>query len=100
MGRRKETEEQLRARILGKMREDIGISEAMARPFVESVMQCFAGERLYFPARQRDYQVDSIRLAIQAGTRLEDVCRKYDVSRRQLYRLFPGGLPRVLGASR
>lgn len=92
---RRETEDQLRSRILGKMREDIGISEAMAQPFVESVMRCFAGERPYFPVESRIYPVEEIRRAIEAGDGPERIARRFMISRRQLYRLFPGGLNNV-----
>jgi len=95
MARRKEAEDQLRERILIKMREDIGISEAMAQPFVESVMRCFAGERLYFPALSRAYPIEEIRTQLERGTPASAVCLRFDLSRRQLNRLFPGGIPRV-----
>ncbi len=94
MGRRKETEEQLRARILVKMREDIGISEAMARPFVESVMRCFAGEQPYFPAAQRSYPVALIKSALERGNSVKKVMAEFEVSRSKLHELFPGGLPK------
>lgn len=94
MARRKETEEQLRARILSKMREDIGISEAMAQPFVESVMRCFAGEQPYFPAAQRSYPVALIKSALERGGSVKKIMAEFEVSRSKLHELFPGGLPR------
>ncbi len=94
MGKRSETAEDLRERILTAMRADIGISDRMAQPFVESVMRCFAGERTYFPVEPRQYPVEAIREALVAGVSPQQICRKYGVSRRQLNRLFAGGLPR------
>lgn len=99
MARRKETAEQLRDRILASMREDIGISEHMARPFVESVMRCFAGEQPYFPATAREYPVGAIRAALERGAAVKSVMREFEVSRSTLHKLFPGGLPKALKAS-
>lgn len=94
MAKRTESSEQLRERILSAMRADIGISEAMAGPFVESVMRCFAGERPYFPAALRDYDVVRIRSALERGIPVKQVMSDFDVSRAKLHDLFPGGLPR------
>lgn len=99
MVKRADPAEELRERILAAMRADIGISERMALPFVESVMRCFAGERTYFPAERRQYPVDVMREALQAGSTPQQICRKYGVSRRQLNRLFAGGLPKKKAAS-
>lgn len=97
MARRKETSEQLRTRILDAMRRDIGISEQMAEPFVESIMRCFAGERPYFPAEQRAPDVVRIQRELEAGGSPDRVCERHGLSRRSLFRLFPGGLPRSAG---
>jgi len=93
MARRKESAEQIRVRILEAMQSDIGISEQMAQPFVESIMRCFAGERPYFPAHERSYPVLQIQAALERGTSVKQVIREFDVSRTTLYSLFPGGLP-------
>lgn len=95
MAKRTESSEQLRERILSAMRADIGISEAMAQPFVESVMRCFAGEQPYFPAPTRDYPVADIRTALASGIPVKHVMRRFDVSRSKLHDLFPGGLPKA-----
>jgi len=96
--KRTESAEELRERILAAMRADIGISERMALPFVESVMQCFAGERPYFPAAPREYPIAEIKTALVAGIPVKQVMSKFDLSRAKLHDLFPGGLPR--GAKR
>ncbi|HEU0096422.1 MAG TPA: hypothetical protein VFQ52_08200 [Rhizomicrobium sp.] len=93
MTKRKETAEQLRERIIGAMQKDIGISEQMAQPFVESIMRCFAGERPYFPASARTYPVLHIQAALQRGMPVKQVLREFDISRAKLHELFPGGLP-------
>lgn len=95
MSKRRESNDQLRQRILAAMQKDIGITEKMARPFIDSVMQCFAGERTYFPALTRSYPMNAIQLALERGESRAEVCRKFDISRAQLYRLFPGGSGRV-----
>jgi len=94
MAERKQTDELLRERILSALQQDIGISAAMAKPFVESVMGCFAGERPYFPAKSRAYPVSQIRAALESGIPVKQVMRTFDVSRSKLHDLFPGGLPR------
>lgn len=92
-----ETEAQLRKRILAALMRDVGISEKMARPFVDSVMACFAGGRPYFPIEPRGpYPVHEIRAALESGLSVKRVMREFHVSRSTLHRLFPGGLPRLL----
>ncbi|ATS54049.1 hypothetical protein [Xanthomonas citri] len=93
MARPSESADQLRERILQAMQQDIGISEQMAQPFVESIMRCFAGERPYFPTAARSYPLDTIRAALERGLSPRQVMREFDVSRSKLHELFPGGLP-------
>lgn len=93
MAGRKESVEQLRERILRAMQADIGISEQMAQPFVESIMRCFAGERPYFPAAARAYPVEEIRAQLRAGVPVKKVASTFMISRSKLHDLFPGGLP-------
>lgn len=90
----RETEQQLRARIFDALIRDIGISERMAQPFVDSVMRCFAGEQPYFPARPREYPVMHIKAALERGTPVKRVLQDFELSRSLLHKLFPGGLPR------
>ncbi|RXK68627.1 hypothetical protein ERT44_05235 [Stenotrophomonas sp. MA5] len=94
MRKRKESAHELRERILAAMQADIGISERMALPFVESVMHCFAGEQPYFPAAPRVYPRDRIQRALESGIPVKQVMRDFDVSRSKLHDLFPGGLPK------
>lgn len=95
MKRTRETEEQLRARITDALVRDIGVSDRMAQPFVDSVMRCFAGERPYFPSHERVYPLMNIRAALENGASLKQVMGEYKLSRAKLHRLFPGGLPKV-----
>lgn len=72
---------------------DVGISERMSAPIIDSVMRCFAGQQPYFPAGERGYPVLQIRAALEAGSAIKRVCAEFEISRRNLYRLFPEGLP-------
>lgn len=96
MAKRRETRDQLRERILAAMLADIGISERMAQPFVESVMQCFAGEQPYFPAVNREPPVSEIRVALENGESRRSVMRRYRISRVTLHKMFPEGVPKPL----
>lgn len=92
MEKQKKPAEQLRERIISAMQQDIGISRQLAVPFAESIMECFAGERPYFPARQRIHHMRAIESDLNAGVPVVDVAAKYGLSRAHVYRLFPGGL--------
>lgn len=94
MSRAVATAEQLRAKITDALIRDVGVSEQMAQPFVDSILRCFAGEQPYFPAAPREYPVLHIRAALESGAPVKRVMQEFDVSRAQLHRLFPGGLPR------
>lgn len=94
MAKRRESNEQIRERILAAMRSDIGISERMAQPFVDSVMRCFSGERPYFPATMREYDVGRLRAALERGIPVKQVMADFEISRAKLHDLFPGGLPK------
>lgn len=94
MSRRKGASRDLRAEIRDALMRDVGVSERMAQPFVESVMKCFAGERLYFPAKERRYAVAEIRTALENGVPVKRVLHDHEISRRTLHDLFPGGLPK------
>lgn len=83
----------LRAKIAEALMRDVGVSERMAQPFVDSIMRCFAGEKPYFPAANRDYPLLQIRAALERGVSVKRVMRDFDVSRSMLHKLFPGGLP-------
>lgn len=94
MSRKTSTAEELRARITDALMRDVGVSERMAQPFVDSIMGCLAGQRVYVPSEPRSYPVLHIRAALEAGQATHEVCKTFNVSRRTLVRLFPGGLPR------
>lgn len=96
----RETEQQLRARITDALIRDVGVSELMAQPFVDSILRCFAGDRPYFPARPRQYPVLQIRAAFENGATAKRVMDEFDVSRSMLHKLFPGGLPRAYTPSK
>lgn len=89
-----DTRAQLREKITEALMRDVGVSERMAQPFVESVLRCFAGEQPYFPAANREYPIGEIRLALERGTPVKRVLREQRISRTTLHKLFPDGLPR------
>lgn len=91
----KSKDEELREQITDALVRDVGVSQTMAAPFVESIMQCLAGQRVYFPAPSREPPEDQIRHAFEAGATVKEVTRRFRVSRRQIYRLFPDGVPVV-----
>src|SRR5690606_1431593 len=88
------SESELRDRITDALMRDVGVSERMAQPFVESILRCFAGQQPYFPAPPRHYPELQIRGALENGHTPREVCELFNISRRQLHRLFPGGLPK------
>lgn len=94
MSQRRDTESELRERITEALIRDVGVSERMAQPFVESIIGCLAGQLVYVPAQGRDYPLLHIKAALERGDSVRTVCRSFNVSRRTLYRLFPEGLPR------
>ncbi len=86
--------DQLRGDLTMAMVRDIGVSERMAKPFVDSVIDCLRGQRIYVPKPRRDYPELLIRAALEGGTSVKRVMREFDISRQRLHRLFPGGLPK------
>lgn len=92
MEKQKKPTDHLRERIISAMQQDIGISRQFAAPLADSILECFAGERPYFPARQRILQIQEMESDLRAGAPVADVAAKYGLSRAGLYRLFPGGV--------
>lgn len=93
MIRKRDTAEQLRAKITDALIRDVGVSERMAGPFVEAIMGCFAGEQPYFPASEKSYPIMHIRAALERGDAPKAVRHHFGISRTTLHKLFPGGLP-------
>ncbi|WP_153066846.1 hypothetical protein [Xanthomonas arboricola] len=79
----------LRAKIKDTIKKDLGVGDQLANPFADSIMQCFSGERLYFPAIKINYPVDEIEKALQSGLSVASVTQRYELSRATLYKLFP-----------
>ncbi|MGH8032504.1 MAG: hypothetical protein ACREO8_09115 [Luteimonas sp.] len=94
MTKRNGTSRDLRAEITEALMRDVGVSERMAQPFVESIMACFAGDRPYFPAKERRYPMLEIRASLESGVSVSRVLQDFEISRRTLHDLFPGGLPK------
>ena len=94
MKKKPDTRAMLREKMTQALMRDVGISEHLAQPFVDSIMRCFAGEQPYFPSNNRDYPVLHIRAALERGTSVKNVIREFKISRPMLHKLFPGGLPK------
>lgn len=90
--------EALRAALVRAVVDGTGLSERLAMPYADSVLAYlqreFAGERIYIPAPQRQYDVMQIAAALERGDSITRVCADHGVSRPTLYRLFPDGLPK------
>ncbi len=89
-----DTRAALREKMTQALMRDVGISEHLAQPFVDSILRCFAGEQPYFPSLNRDYPVLEIKAALEQGASPKRVMQEFDVSRTTLHKMFPGGLPR------
>ncbi|MGX9960882.1 hypothetical protein ACW0US_19200, partial [Xanthomonas euvesicatoria] len=68
---------ELRDRISRAMQKDVGISEKMALPLVDAVMNCLAGERPYFPVRSKSYSIEDLRGALADGASQSEVSYKF-----------------------
>ncbi len=94
--------EALRSEFVRGIVDDLGVPEALALPYASSILKYlqteYAAQKLYVPAPARQYDVLQIAAALESGTSISRVCRDHGLSRPTLYRMFPGGLPRVLGA--
>lgn len=94
MTRRQSIEQVLRADLTDAMIRDVGVSERMAQPFVDSVIECLRGHRLYVPKGKPDYPALLIRAALENGMSVKCVIKEYQVPRHRLHLMFPGGLPK------
>lgn len=90
--------EALREEIVRGIVERLGVTEAVALPFANSVLvhlqSQYAGERLYIPQPARQYDVLLIQAQLKSGLSPSAVARRHQTTVRQLHRLFPEGLPR------
>lgn len=95
--------EALRSEIVRGIVDQLGVSEAIAMPFANSVLahlqRQYAGERLYIPQPPRQYDLLQIEAHLKAGHSPHAVARAHQTTVRQLHRLFPGGLPRPIAAA-
>ena len=89
--------EALRKELVQGIVDDLGVPEALALPYANSVLAYlqreYPSQRLYIPAPSRQYDLLQIAAALESGAPISRVCRDHAVSRATLYRLFPGGLP-------
>ena len=85
-----DTRAQLREKITEALVRDVGVSERMAQPFVESILRCFAGEQPYFPAANGEPPALEIRRALESGRSVRSIMRRYRISHATLKRLLAG----------
>ncbi|NLC60825.1 MAG: hypothetical protein GX761_06025 [Gammaproteobacteria bacterium] len=89
--------ESLRSELVRGIVEETGVTEAVALPFANSILAYLQrtrpGERLYIPQPPRQYDLLQIQADLQRGVSVARVCRRHNVSRSTLHKLFPGGLP-------
>ncbi len=94
--------EALRSEIVRGIVDQLGVPESLAMPYANSVVAYlqseYAGQRVYIPAPPRQYDALQIAAALESGVSINRVCREHSISRSQLYKLFPGGLPRPRAA--
>lgn len=90
--------EALRTEIVRGIVDQLGVPEAVAMPFANSVLahlqRQYAGERIYIPRPSRQYDVLQIEAQLRSGESPNSVAAAHQTTVRQLQRLFPGGLPR------
>lgn len=85
---------------------EIGFTPTMARAVVEPIIAHLAarygGDRIYFPARRREYPIDDIRKAADNSASTAEVCERFGISRATLYRILraTGGTKKARARSR
>lgn len=91
--------EALRAELVRAVVDGTGLSEQLAMPYANCVLAYlqseYPGDKLYIPAPPRQYDLLQITAALERGDSINRVCATHGLSRTRLYKLFPGGLPRL-----
>jgi len=99
MSRDSDLTERLRRDIVRAIVDDTGMGEQMALPVANSVLAFlqseYPGQRMYVPARPKQYDVLEIDAALRAGEVPKRVCERFGVSMRTLRRMFPHGFPKA-----
>jgi Mor family transcriptional regulator len=89
--------EALRRELVGAIVSQTGLGEIAALPLADALLahlqREYGGERLYIPATSRQYDMLQLKAALERGDSVSQVCKAFAISRRQLYRLFPNGVP-------
>ena len=83
-----------RTRITRIVREATGMHERLALPIAEAIccelQDRYGGAELYVPAKPRETLHGEILDAWRSGATVADLCRRYPVSRRTIYRVVGG----------
>lgn len=89
----------LEAELTRAIVEKTGLKEVIAcqcaQAVVSALQKTHAGGKLYIPEQARNYPVHEIKAALEEqGVSQSRVQMRFGISRSQLHKLFPGGLPK------
>ncbi|CAN7365097.1 hypothetical protein LJR118_002166 [Acidovorax sp. LjRoot118] len=92
---------QLERDFLAIVREDIGMNEGLAgifaRALVDGLRRRMGGQDLYVPAPDRSERDAAIRREF-TGTNIDELMRKYGLSRTRIYEIAGARAPRIVGS--
>lgn len=88
----------LRRSITRSIIVEMGLREDIAAQFADAVMAALDNRKaangyVYVGSPRRRYDELQIEQALRSGTPVREVCRRFNISRSAIYRLFPAGLP-------
>lgn len=93
-----DVEAQLLAEFCGALEAETGLQADLARPFAAALLRYLqrehGGTSIYIPLRKRRHDRALLESALRDGVSSRDVAKQHGITRRGLYRLFPGGLPK------
>lgn len=89
-----DTAANIRRRLVGAISRRLGLKEKIAEPIAEEVIEALRdlapGRELYIPAQDKAARNAAIRCEFNGRNR-EEVCKKYEICERQLYRIIGKG---------
>lgn len=90
MSLERDTTARLRTEIVRAVREATGMHEQLAMPVADAILDrlraTWSGSRLYVPAQDTVRRDRAVRAAFD-GANHRELCRRYHISRRTLYRI-------------
>ena len=95
-----DVEADLLAELCAAMGEETGLRADLALPFAKGVLRYlqreYGGTNLYIPQRKRHVDRGPMAASLISGVPSREVAKQHGITTRQLYRLFPAGLPKPL----